>query len=194
MVKVSIAFGLGMIASLYGNYVLRKGIKGITEIAKKDSKEYEKKIDDLDEILEKKDEIIKKQENGLKEYRKTNESLKNMLEDKQEECVELKTSYELEKETREKYFNKYHEFFEKYNTQLNNNEVLFEDFKKKEIELYNLDWAYDELMKAYNSNVLDLYFWNLLPKADRETRRRFINKGQYKVYSLEDGRLAFEVI
>lgn len=194
MVKVSIALGLGMIASLYGNYVLRKGIKGITEIAKKDSKEYEKKIDDLDEILEKKDEIIKKQENGLKEYRKTNESLKNMLEDKQEECVELKTSYELEKETREKYFNKYHEFFEKYNTQLNNNEVLFEDFKKKEIELYNLDWAYDELMKAYNSNVLDLYFWNLLPKADRETRRRFINKGQYKVYSLEDGRLAFEVI
>lgn len=61
-------------------------------------------------------------------------------------------------------------------------------------DLYNLDWAYDELMKAFNSNALDLYFWNLLPKSDRETRRKFIKNGQYKVYSLEDGRVAFEVI
>ena len=192
--KISIVLGLGLIASLYGNYVLRKGIKGITEIAKKDSKEYEKKIDDLDETLEKKDEIIKKQENGLKEYRKTNENLKILLEDNEKQYNEIKVSYEEEKKKSKKYLDKYHEFYGKYNTQLNNNEVLFEDFKKKEIELYNLDWAYDELMKAYNSNALDLYFWNLLPKADRETRRRFINKGQYKVYSLEDGRLAFEVV
>lgn len=58
----------------------------------------------------------------------------------------------------------------------------------------NLEWAYDILTEAYNQNALDLYFWNLLLKADRETRRRFINKGQYKVYSLEDGKLAFEVV
>lgn len=77
---------------------------------------------------------------------------------------------------------------------IKNFEQIERSHKKLEVDLYNLDWAYDELMKAYNSNALDLYFWNLLPKSDRETRRRFINKGQYKVYRLEDGRVAFEVI
>lgn len=75
-----------------------------------------------------------------------------------------------------------------------NFKALESEYKTLEVDLYNLDWAYDELMKEYNSNALDLYFWNLLPKSDRETRRRFINKGQYKVYRLEDGRVAFEVI
>ena len=77
---------------------------------------------------------------------------------------------------------------------IKNFEQIERSHKKLEVDLYNLDWAYDELMKEYNSNALDLYFWNLLPKSDRETRRRFINKGQYKVYRLEDGRVAFEVI
>ncbi len=194
MVKISIALWLGMIASLYGNYVLRKGIKDIMEIGKKESKKYKKEIDNITQTLEKKDEIIKKQENGLWIQGLKNETLKNLLEDKQEQCVELKASYEFEKKKREEYFDKYNKFFGKFNIQLNNNEVLFEDFKNKEIELYNLDWAYDELMKAYNSNALDLCFWNLLPKADRETRRKFTKTGKYRVYSLEDGRLAFEVV
>lgn len=194
MVKISIALGLGLVASLYGNYIYRKCVKDIIKIGKRDTEKYKKEIEHINRTLEKKDEIIKKQENSLKEYRDKNRSLKKLLEDKQDECGEFKARYNFEKKKRIEFFDKYHEFFGKYTTQLNNNEVLFEDFKKKEIELYNLDWAYDELMKAYNSNALDLYFWNLLPKADRETRRRFINKGQYKVYSLEDGRLAFEVV
>ncbi|MGL5856222.1 MAG: hypothetical protein ACRCYA_13405 [Cetobacterium sp.] len=194
MIKISIALGLGLIASLYANYLLRKSIKNIVEIAKKDAKKYEKEIDDLNRTLEKKDEIIKKQDNELKEHRKTNARLEKLLDNEKEQHGDLKVIYEKEKDKSKKYLKKYHEFFVKHGTQLKNNELLFENFKKKEIELYNLDWAYDELMKAYNSNALDLYFWNLLPKADRETRRRFINKGQYKVYSLEDGKLAFEVV
>lgn len=194
MVKISIALGLGLVTSLYGNYIYRKCVKDIIKIGKRDTEKYKKEIEHINGTLEKKDEIIKKQDNALKEYRKTNENLKTLLDDNEKQYNEIKVSYEDEKKKSEKYLDKYHEFYGKYNTQLNNNEVLFEDFKKKEIELYNLDWAYDELMKAYNSNALDLYFWNLLPKADRETRRRFINKGKYKVYSLEDGRLAFEVV
>lgn len=58
----------------------------------------------------------------------------------------------------------------------------------------NLEWAYDILTEAYNQNALDLYFWNLLLKADRETRRKFIRTGKYKVYSLENGHVVFEVI
>lgn len=194
MVKISIALGLGLVASLYGNYIYRKCVKDIIELSKRDSKKYKKEIEDINGTLEKKDEIIKKQDNALKEYRKTNENLKILLDDNKKQYENLKVSHEEETKKSKKYLGKYYEFYNKYNTQLNNNEGLVESFKKKEIELYNLDWAYDELMKAYNSNALDLYFWNLLPKADRETRRRFINKGQYKVYSLEDGRLAFEVV
>lgn len=194
MVKISIALGLGLMASLYGNYIYRKCVNDLIEISKRDTKKYKQEIEDINGTLEKKDGIIKKQDNALKEYRKTNENLKILLDDNKKQYENLKVSHEGETKKSKKYLGKYYEFYNKYNTQLNNNEGLVEYFKKKEIELYNLDWAYDELMKAYNSNALDLYFWNLLPKADRETRRRFINKGQYKVYSLEDGRLAFEVV
>lgn len=58
----------------------------------------------------------------------------------------------------------------------------------------NLEWAYDILTEAYNQNALDLYFWNLLLKADRETKRKFIRTGKYKVYNLESGQVVFEVI
>ena len=194
MVKISIALGLGLMASLYGNYIYRKCVNDLIEISKRDTKKYKQEIEDINGTLEKKDGIIKKQDNALKEYRKTNENLKILLDDNKKQYENLKVSHEEETKKSKKYLGKYYEFYNKYNTQLNNNEGLVEYFKKKEIELYNLDWAYDELMKAYNSNALDLYFWNLLPKADRETRRRFINKRQYKVYSLEDGRLAFEVV
>ncbi|MGL5796949.1 MAG: hypothetical protein ACRCYT_01965 [Cetobacterium sp.] len=73
-------------------------------------------------------------------------------------------------------------------------EQLEKSHKKLEADLYNLDWAYSELMKCYNSNAMDLYFWNLLPKSDREIRRKFIQSGKYKVYNLATGELCFEVI
>lgn len=57
----------------------------------------------------------------------------------------------------------------------------------------NLEWAYDILLEAYNQNALDLHFWNLLLTADRETKRKFIRTGKYKVYSLENGQVVFEV-
>lgn len=73
-------------------------------------------------------------------------------------------------------------------------EQIEKSHKKLEADLYNLDWAYSELMKCYNSNAMDLYFWNLLPKSDREIRRKFIQSGKYKVYNLATGELCFEVI
>ncbi|MGL5639838.1 MAG: hypothetical protein ACRCW7_10980, partial [Cetobacterium sp.] len=94
--------------------------------------------------------------------------------------MDLKESYDLLQDTKLKLTKEF--------------EQLEKSHKKLEVDLYNLDWAYDELMKCYNSNAMDLYFWNLLPKADRETRRQFLKSGKYRVYNLRTGELSFEVV
>lgn len=187
MAYINTTLVLGMATSLYINYLFWKRFK-VEKEEKKDivmTKMWESQV--FSTTIDSKEKIIKKQEASLKEYRKTNENLKISLDDKIKQYDELEVRYEEEKKNSK-------EHFESYYDQLNNSEKFYGMFLKKEEELYNLDWAYDELMKAYNSNALDLYFWNLLRSADRETRRKFIKSGKYRVCSLEDGRVMFEVI
>lgn len=134
----------------------------------------------------------------LSEAHKIIENNKSTMDGREQDFIELEMRYEeLKHEASENFkalVSEHKSLVESNSNLIKNFENIEKSHKKLEVDLYNLDWAYDELLKAFNSNALDLYFWNLLPKSDRETRRRFINKGQYRVHSLEDGRVAFEVI
>lgn len=76
MVKISIALGLGLMASLYGNYIYRKCVNDLIEISKRDTKKYKQEIEDINGTLEKKDGIIKNKIMHLKNIEKQMKILK----------------------------------------------------------------------------------------------------------------------
>ncbi|MGL5376859.1 MAG: hypothetical protein ACRDAT_00950 [Cetobacterium sp.] len=182
----NIVFGTSFIAfgSLYLNYILFKQLRRVElqrnsnfEDIVKSEKEHDEKICELNEKVDFLRGSLGSTQEELLEARKLIKLNKYDMNDKNLEIISIKLEYEDFKYDANKSFGK-----------------LEKLHKKLENDFYNLDWAYSELMKCYNSNAMDLYFWNLLAKSDRETRRKFIKSGKYKVYNLATGELCFEVI
>ncbi|MGL5745424.1 MAG: hypothetical protein ACRCXX_09785 [Cetobacterium sp.] len=203
----NIEFGVTMMlmGSFGFNYILFKMLKRVEEERDNNRETYTEKSNRLlEKLIQKNTEICDLKNKEIKLYKELEETYSTIernkfaMDEKEEELVkaemkytalkydansnfmDLKKSYDLLQDTKLKLTKEF--------------EQLEKSHKKLEVDLYNLDWAYDELMKCYNSNAMDLYFWNLLPKADRETRRRFLKNGKYRVCNLNTGELVFEVV
>ncbi|MGL5316080.1 MAG: hypothetical protein ACRC92_22680, partial [Peptostreptococcaceae bacterium] len=196
----NIEFGVTMMlmGSFGLNYILFKMLKRVEEERDNNHETY------IDESNRKDAQIHGLKDNEISLYRELKEAYSTIernelaMDEKEEELVKAEMKY-----TALKYYanSNFMDLKESYDLLQDTKLELTKEFeqlekshKKLETNLYNLDWAYDELMKCYNSNAMDLYFWNLLPKADRETRRRFLKNGKYRVCNLNTGELVFEVV
>ncbi|MGL5710279.1 MAG: hypothetical protein ACRCW9_05485 [Cetobacterium sp.] len=196
----NIEFGVTMMlmGSFGLNYFLFKALKRAEEQRDNNHETY------IDESNRKDAQIHDLRDKEISLYRELQEAYsaiernKFAMDEKEEELLKAEMKYtELKYDAN----NNYMDIKESYDLLQDTKIQLVKQFeqlekshKKLETDLYNLDWAYDELMKCYNSNAMDLYFWNLLPRADRETRRQFLKSGKYRVCNLNTGELIFEVV
>lgn len=203
----NIEFGVTMMlmGSFGLNYILFKMLKRVQEERDNNCESYVDESNkrlrnlilkdiDIRDLKDKVNQLYKELEDAYEDIERN----KFAMDEKEEELVKAEMKYtELKYDANNNYMN----LKEKYDLVQVRSIHLTKEFeqlekshKKLEVDLYNLDWAYDELMKCYNSNAMDLYFWNLLPRADRETRRQFLKNGKYRVCNLSTGELVFEVV
>ncbi|MGL5056233.1 MAG: hypothetical protein ACRC6A_02540, partial [Fusobacteriaceae bacterium] len=151
----NIVFGTSFIAfgSLYLNYILFKQLRRVElqrnsnfEDIVKSGKEHDEKMCELNKKVDFLRGLLGSTQEELLEARKLIKLNKDAMDDKDLEIISIELEYEDLKYDTNKSFEK-----------------LEESYKKLENDFYNLDWAHAELMKCYNSNAMDLYFWNLLP-------------------------------
>ncbi|MGL5903941.1 MAG: hypothetical protein ACRCZO_14770 [Cetobacterium sp.] len=192
----NIRIGLVLLAgaSLYVNYLLWKRLKSAEKQNEELSQVRCEEGDLFFKSLNSKEKVIKNHEKEIEVLRNSRDNLRNIISKTQKRYDNIESDYKKLVESNEKLgfeFDKLtisHKKIEKTNTR------LYSDFKDKNNELLMMDMAYDELLKDYKIKALDLYFWNLLPRSNRETRRKFLESGKYKVYSLSTGELCFEVV
>ncbi|WP_047394331.1 hypothetical protein [Cetobacterium sp. ZOR0034] len=192
----NIRIGLVLLAgaSLYVNYLLWKRLKSAEKQNEESSQVRYEERDLFFKSLNSREITIDNCEKEIKALRNSRDNLRNIISKTQKRFDNLESDYKKLVESNERLGREFDSLAISHKKIAETNEKLYSNFFEKEEELSILDMAYDELMKAYNSNAMDLYFWNLLPKADRETRRRFLKNGKYRVCNLNTGELVFEVV